>query len=98
MKSTANALNRRPGGPESRSGHFGEQINFLPLRGFQLGIVQLLAQSLYSLQYPGFLTNIKKKFHVRALHLISTVFHMSFIIFIGKQYLRNSVNFSSSSL
>jgi hypothetical protein len=67
MKSAAHALNMRPGGTESRAGRFGEQINFLLVRGFEPVIVQSLAWSLYYLQYRGPLTNVKK-FHVRAVH------------------------------
>jgi len=40
-------LNRRLGGPHSRSRHFGEGKNLLLLLGFILSISQSIAQSLY---------------------------------------------------
>jgi len=39
-------LNRKLGGRQSRSGHFGEEKNFLLLQTFEPRIIQLIAQSL----------------------------------------------------
>jgi hypothetical protein len=42
-------LNVRLGGPQSRSGHYGEEKNLLALSGFEPWIVQPVAQSLHRL-------------------------------------------------
>jgi hypothetical protein len=44
-------LNRRVGGPQSRSGHFGEYKNVLFLSGIEPQIIQLTVWSLYQLSY-----------------------------------------------
>jgi len=43
------ALDRRLGGPQNRSGRCGEKKNYKPLEGFELPIIQPVAQ-----RYPGF--------------------------------------------
>jgi len=40
---------RRPDGPWSQAGDFGEDINLLPLPGFEPQIVQHVAKSLYGI-------------------------------------------------
>ena len=46
-------LNRRLGGPHSRSERFGEEENILPLPGLERRIVQPAAYSLYRLSFGG---------------------------------------------
>jgi len=43
MKGPLYPVNRRLGGPHSRSGPFGEETNLLSLPGFEPGIVQSIA-------------------------------------------------------
>ena len=47
-------LNRRLGGPRSRSGRFEKENNVLFLLGIELRIVQYIDQPLYRLSYPDF--------------------------------------------
>jgi hypothetical protein len=46
-------LNRRLGGPQSQSKHFGDDKNLLPLMEFEPWTVQPVLQSLYLLYYHG---------------------------------------------
>jgi hypothetical protein len=46
-------LNKRLGGPHSRSGRFEEGYNLLPFTGFEPRMLQPTAQPLYWLRYTG---------------------------------------------
>jgi hypothetical protein len=55
-------LNMRLYGTQKLSGRFGEEIHFLPLRGFESWIVDIVAYSLHRVNYPAFQL-LNKKFH-----------------------------------
>jgi hypothetical protein len=52
-KTRANSLNRGLSGPHGQSGHFAEEKNIFPVRGFDPCPAQCTAYSLYRLHYPG---------------------------------------------
>jgi len=52
----------RLSGTQKSSGRFGEEIHFLPLPGFESWIVEIVAYSLYRVNYPDFQL-LNKKFH-----------------------------------